>query len=100
MREVTWVIITESNYEEVFADLKKNGRPLAVFGLTDQGYANLGLNLSDIRALVQQQQAIIAAYKNYQKSADKVIEEANKAAQENKEPAPESTDKKPFWKVW
>lgn len=100
MREITWVIITEANYEEVFAELKKNGRPLAVFGLTDQGYANLGLNLSDIRALVQQQQAIIAAYESYQKSADKVIEDANKAAQEKKEPVQESTDKKPFWKVW
>lgn len=100
MREITWVIITEANYEEVFAELKKNGRPLAVFGLTDQGYANLGLNLSDIRALVQQQQAIIAAYESYQKSADKVIEDANKAAQEKKETVQESTDKKPFWKVW
>lgn len=100
MRDITWVIVTESNYQEVFEELKKNGRPLAIFGLTDEGYKNLGLNLSDIRALVQQQQAIIAAYQNYQKSADKVIEEANQAAQEKKQPEAESTDKKPFWKVW
>ena len=60
MKEVTWVIITEENYEKVFADLKKSGRPLAIFGVTDKGYAHLGENLSAIRALIQQQQTIIS----------------------------------------
>ncbi len=76
MRGVEWVVITKDNYKEVFEKLAKSGRPVAVFGLTDQGYANLGLNLSDIRAYVQQQQAIIAAYERYYKEADSKLNEA------------------------
>lgn len=76
MREIKWVIITEENYQDVVEEAKKAGRPIAFFALTDQGYANLGLNFSDIRALVQQQQAIIAAYERYYKDAEKVLDGA------------------------
>jgi hypothetical protein len=48
-----------------------------MFVLTGEGYENLGLNISDIRALVQQQQAIIIAYENYYKNADQAIQEFN-----------------------
>lgn len=65
MRTVDWVIITEENFVEVVAKAKKNGKTVAFFALTDDGYANLGLNFSDIRALVQQQQTIIGAYEQY-----------------------------------
>jgi len=78
MRNVEWVVITKDNYKEVFETLSKSGRPIAIFGLTDKGYADLGLNLSDIRAYVQQQQAIIAAYERYYKEADSKLNEAVK----------------------
>jgi len=78
MRNIEWVVITKDNYKEVFDELSKSGRPIAVFGLTDKGYADLGLNLSDIRAYVQQQQAIIAAYERYYKEADSKLNEAVK----------------------
>ena len=55
--------------------MKKQG-PLAMFVLTGDGYSNLGLNISDIRALVQQQQAIIIAYENYYKEAEAAMENA------------------------
>jgi hypothetical protein len=78
MRNIEWVVITKDNYKEVFDELSKSGRPIAIFGLTDKGYADLGLNLSDIRAYVQQQQAIIAAYERYYKEADSKLNEAVK----------------------
>jgi len=87
MREVKWVIVTEENYKQVFEDIKKSGRPIAIFGLTDKGYANLGLNFSDIRAYVQQQKSIIAAYEAYYKGADEAISKANKEIQESNERA-------------
>ncbi|GEM_PF-586716 len=95
MKEVKWVIITEKNYKEVFAELKKNGRPLAIFGLTDKGYANLGLNFSDIRALVQQQKTIIAAYEAYYKNAEKALENANKQVDEVNQEVKELNSKQP-----
>ncbi len=76
-RDVEWIIITPDNYEEVFNDLAKKGRPIVLFALTDKGYENIALNLSDIRGYVQQQQAIIAAYEGYYLKSNAAIDAAN-----------------------
>ncbi len=77
MAEVKWIIVTEENLDEVIADLKKSGQPLAIFGLSGQGYENLSTNFSAIRALVQQQQTIIAAYKQYYERSNEALDSAN-----------------------
>lgn len=77
LREVNWIIINKDNLDAKLAELTAGGKPLAMFVLTGEGYENLGLNISDIRALVQQQQAIIIAYENYYKNADQAIQEYN-----------------------
>lgn len=63
--------------EEKIAELTKHGQPLAIFAITGEGYENLGLNFSDIRALVQQQQEIILAYQNYYVKTEEAIDAAN-----------------------
>jgi len=78
LREVEWTLITPDNAEEVLEEAEESGRPVVFFALTDQGYENLGLNISDIRALIQQQQTIIAAYENYYKQAQEALEGAVK----------------------
>lgn len=77
MREVKWIVVTPDNWEAAIVELKKTGRPIVIFGLTDQGYENLGLNFSDIRALVQQQQTIIAAYEGYYNASEQALDSAN-----------------------
>lgn len=76
MREVKWVVINEDNVDEVIADFKARGKPFAVYALTGDGYGALGLNFSDIRALVMQQQAIIAAYEGYYEQAEETLDNA------------------------
>ena len=76
MRKVEWIVINEANVESVIAKLKSEGKAFALYGLTGDGYGNLGLNFSDIRALVQQQQAIIAAYEGYYQAAEEAMEGA------------------------
>ena len=76
LRRVEWTIITEENLEQKLELLRGNGQPIAIFGLTGQGYENLGLNFSDIRALVQQQKEIILAYENYYQKAEEALDEA------------------------
>ena len=76
MREVNWIVINKDNVEEIFADLKNKNIPVGVYALTGEQYENLGLNFSDIRALVQQQQAIIVAYEKYYKEAEKTLDKA------------------------
>ena len=77
MREVKWIVVTPDNWEAAIVELKKTGRPIVIFGLTDQGYEDLGLNFSDIRALVQQQQTIIAAYEGYYNASEQALDSAN-----------------------
>ena len=76
MRPVEWVIINQENLDEKIAELTAGGAPLAMFVLTGDGYANLGLNFSDIRAMVQQQQQIILAYERYYKDAEAAMDNA------------------------
>lgn len=62
LRTVRWFVITPENIEEKFAEITNGER--VFFALTAEGYENLALNLSDIRALIAQQQRIIAIYKS------------------------------------
>lgn len=59
LRDVEWVILTPDNYEEIFNNLDGSK---SLFAITGEGYENLALNLSDTRALIQQQKEIIAIY--------------------------------------
>lgn len=61
LRDVQWVIITPENVDEQFKQIK-NGE-YVFFALTREGYENLALNISDIRANVEQHKRIIAIYK-------------------------------------
>ena len=76
MRELEWIVINEDNVDAVIARLAASGKPFAIYGLTGDGYGDLGLNFSDIRALVQQQQAIIAAYEGYYEQAEEAMDNA------------------------
>lgn len=78
MRDVDWILLTPENFEEKVAEIEATGRPVVFFALTDEGYENLSMNFSDVRAFIQQQRAIIAAYENYYKESEQAIEEANK----------------------
>lgn len=76
IRQVEWVVINEDNLEEEIQKIKETGQPVGLFALTGKGYQNLALNFSDIRAMVQQQQQIIAAYETYYQEAEKKLDEA------------------------
>jgi len=78
LRDVKWMIITEDNYDKQMEKLKASGRSVAFFAVTDEGYTNLGLNISDLRAYLQQQQAIIGAYEGYYQDAETALDDANK----------------------
>lgn len=67
---VDWIIITEDNYLEVFERLRKRGKTVVLFALTDKGYENLSVNMAKIKKLVQQQRVIIIAYKKYYKNSN------------------------------
>jgi len=77
LNEVEWIIINSENAEEVFAQLLEDKKDPMLIGLTDDGYEVLSLNYSDIMAYIQQQNAIIKAYRNYYEESEKALEDAN-----------------------
>jgi hypothetical protein len=79
LRTVDWIVINRENLEEKIAELETAGVPIGLYVLTGEGYENLGLNISDIRALIQQQQEIIVAYENYYKASEAAIDEYNQS---------------------
>jgi len=76
MRNVEWIVINRENVEAKLAELEEKNIPVGLYVLTGEGYENLSLNFSDIRAMVQQQQAIIVAYENYYKEASEALDSA------------------------
>lgn len=78
-RQLEWVVVTKDNVDEVFTNLQKRGKALAIIGLTGDDYELLALNTSDQQVLIKQLNAIIAAYKKYYIAVEKrdSIEESN-----------------------
>lgn len=102
MRDLEWIVITKENAEEVFAELEASRKDAALVGLTDEGYEILSLNYSEIMAYIQQQNAIIAAYKNYYEESEQAIDDANSQienAQDEVE-AQQQEEEQPIWKIW
>ena len=62
---VNWYIISDKTAEERFLEIQEQGYDPVIFGVTDEGYKNLSINQKKIMTLIQQQQAVIDAYKKY-----------------------------------
>ena len=85
--EVTWIIITPENIDQIFKDLETKNFDIVLFALTDDGYENISVNMAKIKKMVLQQKAIIAAYKRYYEMQSGEIEEHNQKAKKAKEAA-------------
>ena len=75
LQGVRWFIVTPENIDEVFKELEDQNKDAVLFGITDDGYKGLALNLAQIRELLLQQQAIIKAYKEYYEETEQRIED-------------------------
>ena len=64
-KHIEFFIITPENIDSVFEDLKSKKYNLVLFGLTDDGYENLAINMAELRSYIIEQKAIIRAYKKY-----------------------------------
>lgn len=99
LQDVEWIVINQENAEEVFAQLQADKKDPALIGLSDEGYEILSLNYSDIMTYIQQQNAIIKAYRNYYEKSEQALEDANAQIEgakaevdaQNNAPDPEST---------
>ena len=64
-KNIKWIVITPETAEESLAKLKEDGEDPVVFGMTDNGYQQLSIMLSEIRNLISIQRNIIIRYQEY-----------------------------------
>lgn len=72
---IEWYVITPENQSEVFDLLEKKNYDVVLFGITDEGYENLSVNMAKILRLVEQQRLIINAYEEYYQQQERAIDE-------------------------
>ena len=65
MSAMDWVVITADNQGAVFAKLLKNRQDAALFGVTDDGYETLSLNLAHIRKYITKLRSTLQHYRDY-----------------------------------
>jgi len=65
--DLTWVVITPENYAAKAEELAGKGN-VVLFALTSQGYQTLSMNVAELRKYIEQQNSVIAAYKEYYKN--------------------------------
>ncbi len=99
-REVEWIVITPENFQEIVSKISAKGKPVVFFALTDEGYEALALNLSDLRAFMQQQQAIIVAYEGYYKDSNSALEAANAEIENVNSEVNAANTEQPKRRIW
>ena len=82
---IEWYVINEKNAEHVWKDLEKKNYDRVIFGLNDKGYENMSVNMAKILALVEQQRAVIGAYKQYHDKQSESIESHNDKQEKEKD---------------
>lgn len=64
-RVPSWIIITPENAAKVWKHLEEEKVDLVLFGLTDEGYEELALNMAELRNFINTQRQILLQYKKY-----------------------------------
>lgn len=65
MEKVKFIVITEANQAEIFAELKSKGIDPVLIGLTDLGYEAISKNMQNMIILVEKQRNSLKQYKDY-----------------------------------
>ena len=79
--------LTEANIDAVMVELQKKNYDPVIFGVTDDGYEMMSVNMAKILQLVQPQRAVIIAYGEYYDKQTDAVEENNESARSQKEAA-------------
>ncbi len=62
---VKFYVVTQENVESVWEKLSKDKVDLVLFGVSDDGYEKLAVNLLELRNYIDKQRTIIIKYKEY-----------------------------------
>ena len=78
--DVQFYVVTEQNVETVFEKLREKNYDPVIFGVTDDGYEMMSVNMAKVLQMVQQQKAVIIAYRTYHAIQQTAVQKNNEAA--------------------
>lgn len=67
-----WIVITPANSLRVWDKLRQSRSDQVLFGLTDDGYESISVDMAKLRNIIEQQRQIILEYKKYYEPAKPV----------------------------
>ena len=79
MENVKFYVVNEENALATFDKLREKNYDPVIFGVTDDGYEILSVNRAKVLQLVQQQKAVIMAYKEYYEQTRDSINKNNES---------------------
>ena len=65
LERIDWKLVTEGTAKEVFGELEKAGIDPVIFGLTDNDYQNIAINLERLRGYILQLRETLKQYRMY-----------------------------------
>lgn len=65
MKSIKWKIITKENAKESMLSLEKSGKSPILFGLTDDDYENLSLNMLELQNYIESNNKILIEYRKF-----------------------------------
>ena len=86
----------------MFEKLREKNYDPVIFGVTDDGYEMMAVNMAKILQMVQQQKAVIIAYKVYHEKQQTAVQKNNETAAEAKRIRDKelSTNESLFKRLW
>lgn len=74
---VEWVVITPGNATEVFEKLKTEKTDEVLFGLSDDAYKNLSVNMAIIKKYIIEIKTLLNSYKDYYENPEELEESSD-----------------------
>lgn len=65
LKDIEWFIVHSDNVEEIWKRLETKEKDIVLFGLSDDSYKDLSINLAKLRNLINTQRIVILQYKKY-----------------------------------
>ena len=65
MKAIKWRTITKENSREILLSLEKSGKTPILFGLTDDDYENLSLNMLELQNYIESNNIILLEYRKF-----------------------------------
>lgn len=62
---VDWQVINKEKMETVFNDLEDEDKPLVIYGLDQENYENLSINMANFLKLTKEQKNQLDSYRRY-----------------------------------